>query len=294
MMKALLALLIPGVLSAQNRDTIANPCAQCATWNAPQQPTRLFGNTYYVGTHGLSAILVYSPTGSILIDGALPESTTQIVANIRALGFLAEDVRVIGNSHVHFDHAGGLAALQRATGAVVVASPKSAPVLASGQSGRDDPQYGVIESFEPVKNVRVLKDGETVKAGTVSATAHFTAGHTPGGTSWSWVSCEGSRCLTFVYADSQTPVSADGFLFTKSETYPSGVADFRHGFSVLEALPCDVLITPHPGASNLWERIAAQDSGRVDALVDTGACKRYAATARKALEARITKEATAK
>jgi metallo-beta-lactamase class B len=256
----------------------------------PQKPTRLFGNTWFVGTHGLSAILIHSPTGSILIDGALPESAPQIIANIRTLGFLIEDVRVIGNSHAHFDHAGGIAALQRASGAVVAASPRSAPVLKSGKSGTDDPQYGVIESFDPVKNVRVIKDGETIKAGTVTAIAHFTAGHTPGGTSWSWDSCEGTRCLHFVYADSQTPVSADGFYYTKSKSYPTGIQDFRHGAEVLEALPCDVLITPHPSASNLWERIAARDSGNADALIDPTACKRYAATARKALEARISRE----
>jgi len=278
-----------GAQSAARADTTP-ACAQCAEWNAPQRPFRIFGNTWYVGTHGLSAILVTSPGGHVLIDGALPESAPAIVANIRALGFLVEDVRLILNSHDHYDHAGGIAALQRASGATVAASAPSARVLARGTSGPDDPQYGVLAAYAPVPNVRVIADGDTVRAGTVSLVAHLTPGHTPGGTTWSWRSCEGARCLDLVYADSQTPVSADGFSFAHSTTYPSVVRDFEHGFATLEGLSCDVLVTPHPGASMLWQRLAARDSGDANALVDREACRRYAATARQALARRLATE----
>lgn len=286
---ALLTLLAPIVLSAQG-STAAQPCGKCAEWNESQKPLKLFGNTYFVGTHGLSAILIHSPKGSVLIDGGLPESAPKIIANIRELGFLIEDVRLIVNSHDHFDHAGGIAALQRASGASVAASPRSATVLRRGTSGPDDPQYGLVVGYEPVKSVRVLKDGETIRVGDIAVTAHFTGGHTPGGTSWSWQSCENGRCLDFVYADSQTPVSADGFFFTRSTTYPTGVQDFERGFAILESLPCDVLLTPHPSASDLWERIASRQNGNANALVDPAACKRYAEAARKNLAARIAVE----
>src|SRR6185312_16815375 len=36
------------------------PCKQCATWNIPQAPFRLYGNAYYVGVHGLSSVLITS------------------------------------------------------------------------------------------------------------------------------------------------------------------------------------------------------------------------------------------
>jgi metallo-beta-lactamase class B len=238
-----------------------------------------------VGTHGLSAILVTSNQGHILLDGALPESAPLIEANIRALGFRMEDVKLILNSHAHFDHAGGIAALQRASGAAVAASPASAPVLRRGTSGPDDPQYGVLLAFPAVERVRVISDGEIVRVGPLALTAHFTPGHTPGGTSWAWKSCEGKRCLDFVYADSQTPVSADGFLYTRNRTYPSAIADYERGFALLERLPCDVLLTPHPGASGLWDRVAKKD------LVDRSACRRYAATARGQLARRVATEA---
>ena len=285
---------LPLPLLAQTPDTAARraePCPNCAEWNAPQRPFRLYGNTYFVGTHGLSAILVVSREGHVLIDGGLPESAPSIISSVRALGFRIEDVKLILNSHAHFDHAGGIAALQRASGATVAASPWSARVLSSGASGRGDPQYGVVSSFPPVHDVKVIADGDTLRVGTIAMTAHFTAGHTPGGTTWSWRSCDGEACLDFVYADSQTPVSADDFYFTRSKTYPSAIADFERGFAILERLHCDVLVTPHPDASSLWERVAAPDSGRAEpALADPAACKRYVVNAREQLARRIAKE----
>jgi len=272
----------------------ADECPSCAEWNAPAPPARVFGNVYYVGTRGLSAVLLTSPNGHVLLDAGLPESAPSIIANVRALGFRVEDIELIVNSHAHYDHAGGIAALQRASGAVVAASPASAPVIRRGSSGPDDPQYGVALAFPPASRVRVIGDGDTLRVGSIVLTAHLTPGHTPGGTSWSWRSCEKGRCLDFVYADSQTPVSADGFFFTRSTTYPSAVRDFERGFAVLERLPCDVLITPHPGASRLWERLEARERGAADALRDAEGCRRYAANARQQLARRVAAESSGK
>ncbi len=292
------ALTLPVALAAQRADSVrAAECPSCAEWNVPQPPMRLQGNTYFVGTHGLSALLITSPAGHILIDGALPESAPEILANIATLGFRVRDVKLILNSHDHFDHAGGLSALQVATHATVAASPSSASVLERGISGADDPQYGVILPFPRVRTrVRRIADGETVRVGSLALTAHFTPGHTPGGTSWAWSSCdEQQHCLNFVYADSQSPISADGFLYTKSQTYPSGIADFERGQRLLATLPCDVLITPHPGASALWERVAAGEGGTTaGGLVDREACRRFAATGAAALAKRIATERAAK
>lgn len=292
---SLCALTLPLSLAAQvsveaTSGYPADLCPGCAEWNAPQPPFRVHGNTYYVGTRGLGAVLVTSDAGHVLIDGGLPESAVIIAASIEALGFSTEDVKLLLNSHAHFDHAGGLAALQRASGAVVAASPRAASVLERGASGADDPQHGVALSFPPLAGVRVIADGETLRVGPLALTAHFTPGHTPGGTTWTWRSCEGERCVSIVYADSQTPVSADNFQFTRSRTYPSAVADFERGFAVLERLQCDVLLTPHPGASAWWERVAARDSGAPNALIDAEGCRRYAAAARERLARRLASE----
>jgi len=286
------AVIISVPVAAQTPTPRSVECPSCAEWNAPQKPFRIFGNTYWVGTHGLGAILVTSRDGHVLIDGGLPESAPAILDNVRALGFRMQDVRLILNSHAHFDHAGGIAALQRVSGAPVAASPWSASVLQRGASQRGDPQFGVLLPFPAVKDVRTIADGDTVRVGTLALVAHFTGGHTPGGTTWTWRSCEGARCLDMVYADSQTPVSAGDFLFTRNTTYPSAIADFERGFTVLEQLPCDVLLTPHPDASQLWQRVAARDSGEAGALVDANACRAYANAARERLKQRIATEST--
>lgn len=280
------ALLFPVSLAGAQR---ARQCPSCAEWNAPQRPFRIFGDTYYVGTHGLSAILVTSPAGHVLIDGALPESAPLVRASIEALGFRIGDVKVILNSHAHFDHAGGIAELQRASGATVWASPRSAPVIATGRSGPDDPQHGVLLDFPAAQGVKTFAFGDTVHVGPLALVPHATAGHTAGGTTWTWRSCDGARCLDMAYADSQTPVSADGFLFSRSATYPAVLEDFARGQATLESLPCDVLLTPHPDASRMWERIAG-DGTPTDSLVDRGACARYARDARQMLARRLERE----
>jgi metallo-beta-lactamase class B len=264
----------------------AEACPSCAEWNQPQAPVRIHGNTYYVGTHGLAAVLITSPERHVLIDGALPNSAPLILENIRALGFDPRDIRLILNSHAHFDHSGGIAALQRASGARVAASGPSAPVLERGNSGDDDPQYGVLLDFPAVANVQRFADGETLRVGPIAVTAHLTAGHTPGGTTWTWRSCDDAGCVDLVYADSQTPISADGFRYSDSPAYPTAVADFERGYRTLEALPCDILLTPHPAASQLWERLARGP----EALIEPMACKRYAANARQQLQRRLQSE----
>lgn len=265
-------------------------CPSCEAWNQPHQPFGIFANTYYVGTHGLSAILLTSDSGHVLIDGGLPESAPAIMASIRALGFRVEDIKLILNSHAHYDHAGGIAAIQRASGAQVAASPWSAGVITRGQSGQDDPQFGVLLSYPGAVSVASISDGDTLRVGPLAVMAHFTPGHTPGGTSWTWRSCEGTRYLDIVYADSQSPISSPSFLFTRNTTYPSALADFERSFVVLEHLHCDILVTPHPQASSFFERIAARDNSGGPWLVDQVACKRLAASARETLARRLATE----
>jgi metallo-beta-lactamase class B len=285
----LTAIVTPHALHAQDAALVvpyeASDCPPCAEWNEPQRPVHLFGNTYYVGTRGLASILIASPDGHVLIDGGLPDSAPLILSNISALGFDPSDVRIILNSHVHYDHAGGIAALQQVTGARVIASEHSAPVLRSGVPGRDDPQHDVALAMPAVSNVEVAAN-DVVRLGDLALRMHATGGHTPGGTSWSWRSCEGERCLDFVYADSQTPISQDGFRFTDSPDYPTAVDDFRSGHALLERLACDVLITPHPGATALWDRVKTAPDG----LIDSEACRRFAAGARRQLESRLERE----
>jgi metallo-beta-lactamase class B len=282
------ALLVPAALAAQRPDphTAAYPdslCPSCAEWNAPQPPFRIHGNTYYVGTRGLAALLITGAQGHVLIDGGLPNTALLILESVRALGFAATDIKLILNSHAHYDHAGGIRALQIASGAGVVMSEASASAVERGKAVQDDPQHAIAFDFPAVPEVTRVAHGESVGVGPLTLTTYLTAGHAPGGTTWSWESCESGRCLTIVYADSQTPVSAEGFRFTGS----GAAAAFERGFARLEGLRCDLLITPHPGASAFWERIEAGEAK----LIDAEGCRRYAAAGRRQLARRLEAEA---
>jgi metallo-beta-lactamase class B len=262
-------------------------------WNTPHEPFRIFGNTYYVGTAGLSSILIASDAGHILIDGGTPESAPLIVANVRKLGFEPREVRLLLNSHEHFDHAGGLAALQRATGARVVASPAAARALRQGHPIPEDPQYesGLKARFDAIAQVETIDDRTTLQVGTLAITPHFTPGHTLGATTWAWRSCEGSRCVDIVYADSLTPVSDDGFRFTGDATKPSRVDTFRDSIARVEQLPCDVLLAPHPELVDFAGKATRLKAGSTEnPFIESNACRTYAASARKRLEQRIAKE----
>lgn len=260
-------------------------------WNAPQKPFRIYGNTWYVGPRGLSAILVDTGKGLALFDGDLPESASQIEAHVRQLGFRVRAIKWILNSHAHADHAGGIAALQRASGAQVLASAEGARELELGGADPADPQYGFGLTYTPVRDVQVVRDGETLHLGNVAVTAHYTSGHTPGSTSWTWTSCEAAHCLRIAYVDSLTALAAPGYRFSG---HPPYVAAFRRSIANVSRLPCDILLTPHPGASDFWERIARRkSSGDVAPLIDAGACRAYAALAGKALAAQLARETEA-
>lgn len=294
--------LVIGVLSAlaavgvaaQFKSDPPKVCSSCDGWNAPRAPFRVFGNTYYVGVAGLSAVLVTSDAGHVLLDAGLSQSAPLIDAHIRALGFRTQDIKLIVNSHAHFDHGGGIAAMQRASGAEVAASASGARALEAGEPTPDDPQYAFgheSTSFPRVPHVRVVRDGEVLHAGSIDLTAHLTPGHTPGSTTWTWKSCEGSRCLDIVYADSLNAVSAPGFRFTGDASHPSRVDAFRKSMAIVAGLPCDVLLSVHPefaGMDGKLERRARGAAG--NPFIDPQACRAYAANASQALDRRLAEE----
>ncbi len=299
-MRTLLCQIVAAVAVLTQQPAALRPdppiaCSSCADWNRAREPFKVFGNTYFVGVAGLSSVLIASSKGLILLDGALPQSAPLIDANIRKLGFRTEDVRLIVNSHAHFDHVGGIAALQRLSGARVAASARGAQAIARGEPTEDDPQYQSGHDpkmhFPSVQNVEVVSDGQSLTVGGVTITAHMTPGHTPGGTTWSWRSCEGARRLNVVFADSLNPVSDDGFRFTGDATHASLVEGFKASVAIVDRLPCDVLISVHPGASGLDDKLAARAKGITpDPFVDANACHAYAADASRLLAKRISEE----
>ena len=263
-------------------ETFLAACEGKDGWEDPSPPVRIFGNVYHVGTCGITVLLVASDEGHVLLDTGTAGSAPLVAANIEALGFDPADVEWIVTSHEHHDHVGGLAELKRRTGAQVASSPLAQRPLETGKPDWRDPQAGSIEGFEGAPVERVMRNGEHLVLGPIDMTIHTTPGHAPGSTTWSWRSCEGETCRDVIYADSTSAVSADDYRFSQQATY---VDAFARSLGKIAALPCEILITPHPSASALHERLAGTRP-----LADPQACYNYAVEAQSALEARLAQE----
>ena len=257
-----------------------------AAMNQPHQPFQIYGNTYYVGTTGLASVLITSDYGHVLVDTGLPESAPLIAGNIEQLGFELDDVKAIVFSHAHVDHAGGAAELQRLTGAQIYALRPAEAVLRTGKLPKDDPQAAARSpSIPTVERIWVATDGQLLGVGGIRVRVHATPGHTPGSATWTWDACEGSSCLNFVYADTLTPVSAGRYKF---KDHPDLLAGFEQSFNLLESMPCQLLLTPHPDAATLAR--LQQANGDAEALTDENACRNFAQQRRVALQARLAEE----
>ncbi|MEO6359115.1 MAG: subclass B3 metallo-beta-lactamase [Sphingomicrobium sp.] len=261
----------------------ASQCTENDDWDKPAPPVRIHGNTYLVGTCGISSILITDKAGHILIDGGTEKGAELIAANISKLGFKLKDVKYLLHSHEHIDHVGGIARLQQLTGATLVASAEAAKVFETGTAGAGDPQIGLHPPFPAASVGRVITDGQDVRLGGLALTAIATPGHTTGALSWHWGSCDGGDCRRIVFADSLNPISRDNYKFSDRPAY---VAAFRASIAKVAAVDCEILLTPHPSASNMIKRMAG-----IDPLVNTNACRDYAASKTKALDERLAKEA---
>ncbi|MBK8197458.1 MAG: subclass B3 metallo-beta-lactamase [Acidobacteria bacterium] len=253
-------------------------------WNDPAPAFTVIGNIHYVGTDTVSAFLITTPDGHFLIDGILPQSAPLILDNIRALGFDPGDVKYLLNSHAHIDHAGGLAGLQRATGAVMVASAADKPYLEAGDIGFG-PSGGM--KFPPVRVDRVIADGEALTLGGVTMTAHLTPGHSPGCTSWTLpvTGADGAPHTAFFHCSST--VAGQKLV---PESYPGMVEAYWETFEKVRTFEADIFLANHDNFFGLKERRARLMAGDANAFVDPGALQAFNSAMEKAFETQLAME----
>jgi metallo-beta-lactamase class B len=242
---------IKAALAATAMALTATPAMAQANWNRPAEPFHVIDNVWYVGTDGLSAFLFTTPEGHILLDGATPEGAPIIEANIAKLGFKLSDVKILLNSHAHFDHSGGLAKLKQDTGAQLAAMEGDVSALEGGfYLGSED-----VKSMNapPVKVDRVLKDGDRMKLGDFTLTAHLTPGHSRGCTSWgARLSDQGKWYEALVFCSATVAANR----ITPPLQYEGIVEDYRKTFTKTKAMKVDIPLAPHPEFFQLREKAA--------------------------------------
>ncbi len=257
-------------------------------WTRAFPPFRIAGNLYYVGSEDLAAYLIVTPKGDILINSNLESSPPQIKKSIETLGFHMSDVKILLISHAHFDHCAGSAQILRMTGAKYDVMAQDISVVESG--GKTDFNYAADNSmhFPPAHVDRALHDGDKVSLSGTTLTAHLTAGHTKGTTTWTLDEVQNGRALHVVIVGS--PNVNPGYKLVGNKQYPQIADDYRRGFAVLKNLPCDIFLGAHGGYFDLKEKYARWQAGDHNAFIDPAGYKAYVADREQAFESELKKQ----
>ena len=257
-------------------------------WTTPFPAFRIAGNLYYVGSGDLAAYLIATPKGNILINSNLDSSPALIKKSVESLGFKFSDTRILLISHGHYDHCAGSAEILRETHAKYEVMAQDVSVVESG--GRTDFHYASNKTmrFPPAHVDRVLHDGDKVTLGGTTLTAHQTAGHTKGTTTWTLDETENGRTLHVVIVGS--PNVNPGYKLVHNARYPQIASDYKHEFVMLKNLPCDVFLGAHGLYFDLKEKYARFKNGDHDAFVDPAGYKAYIADREQAFQEELTKQ----
>ncbi|WP_288130047.1 subclass B3 metallo-beta-lactamase [Microbulbifer sp.] len=249
-----------------------------ADWRTPVKPLQIADQTWQIGSKSLTALLVKTGNGAVLIDGGMPQMAEHLLSNMQALDVAPEDLKWILHSHGHADHAGPLAAIKNASAARIASNAESSRLLARGGAGDLHFDDGLL--FPSVSVDRYLQDGEQIVLGEVTFTVHFIPGHTPGSMAWTWRDSLNGQEIDIAYVDSLT---APGYQLIGNVRYPNIVADFHRSFDRISALPCDLLLTPHPHASGWTYGDKALRKKSVS-------CSKYTENAQRVLQEQLNKQ----
>jgi metallo-beta-lactamase class B len=241
----------------------------------PAEPFRIAGNFYYVGANDVAAFLITGPEGHVLLDAGYPTTAVMIMASIAKLGFDIEDVKVLVNSEPHPDHAGGFALLQQASGAELWASDASADAIAAGGDDSDIllPMRTLfwlgLVGYPAARVDHRFKNGDTIRLGPIALTAHVTAGHTRGCTSWSFPVRDRDRLLNVVSV-------CDPSVLAMS-TYPEQTADRERSLLVLRGLHADIWVTNHARQWGRYRKFVASKTANnpTDPFIDPEGYRAY-------------------
>jgi metallo-beta-lactamase class B len=258
-------------------------------WEQPFPGFKIVGNVYYVGTYDLGCYLIDTGAGLILVNSGAPGSYPLIKANIEAVGFKTNDIKVITATHGHFDHVGDLAAFQKdAPGAKTYMSERDAPVLESGGNldYRRPEGRGII--YDPVKVDVRTKPGDHIKLGNTDMTVLQAYGHTPGATSFSFPVTDGGKTYNVLIVN-MNGINA-GVKLLGSPGYPTIVDDFKNTLAMQATYTPDIWLSSHAGQFNLHSVYKPGDAYNPDRFGDLAGYKAKIAGYQVAYEKQLAEE----
>ncbi len=193
---------------------------QCSTW------------LIAVGSHGI----VIDPGSGV----AMPE----VRHALELQGLQLTRISTVLLTHCHIDHAFGVTAFQNA-GAVIVASPYTAHVLAQGS---EEIWYEHPELLHPIDVDRTVGDGDVIGSGDIRLRCLATPGHTPGSMSYVLPTAAGTVVFS---GDLLMPDGAPGWAGSSGFSGESSIVSLRR----LQKLSPQRVLTGHgevPGDIDAW------------------------------------------
>jgi len=238
-------------------------------------PFKMFDNFYYVGNDQVSAYLLTTSDGLILIDALYGNYTKDILQSLRKLGFDPKQIKFILCTHGHFDHYEGADTIQQLTHARI---------------GMTEPDWliaeGKVENEYASKRGRlkrdlVIEDGDSLTLGNTTLSFYVTPGHTLGVLSMAFPVREGKN-------------NYKAFLFGGVGLNFSGVEQTQLYLQSVDRLlrmkNVQVNITKHPSQGEIFERetlLKQRQDGELNPYVDPIAFRVWLLELRKAAEKKL-------
>ena len=254
--------LVSTLTSAQKVSEPKNPPV---AWSKEYEPFQIVGNLYYVGTYDLACYLITTPKGNILINTGLASSASLIKANIVALGFQVSDTKILLTTQAHYDHLGAMAAIKKATRAIMMVDEKDAGVLNDGGAS-DYALGGKGSTFQPIRPDRLLHDREVIEIGDMKIVMLHHPGHTKGSSSFIFDVKDEKRTYKVLIANMPTIVTDKKL--SEVPGYPNITKDYAYTFDAMKKLTFDIWLSSHASQFGLHSKHESDDAYNPAAFID--------------------------
>ena len=235
------------------------------TWVKEQEPFRIAGNLYYVGSYELCSYLITTPKGHILINTGIAGSDSMIRRHVEALGFKFSDIRILLTNQAHFDHVGAMAAIKQATHAQLMVEEKDVPAMADGGSSDFD-MGGHGPMFQPVKVDRALHDRDVVKLGGMEILVLHHPGHTKGASSYLFTVKDSARSYRVLIANIPSILSETKF--PSMPGYPETGKDYGYTLDTMPKIQFDLWLAAHSQQFDLHKKHLPGEGYHPEAFID--------------------------